>query len=32
MQFSIKSNISIADELKYISQMYAIDFMFSLNI
>ena len=26
LQFSIKCNISIADEQKYISQMYAIDF------
>ena len=26
LQFSIKYNISIADEQKYISQMYAIDF------
>ena len=25
-QFSIKCNIRIADEQKYISQMYAIDF------
>ena len=28
LQFSIKCNISIADEQKYISQMYAIDFYF----
>ena len=26
LQFSIKCNIRIADEQKYISQMYAIDF------
>ena len=26
LQFSIKCNISIADEQKYTSQMYAIDF------
>ena len=26
LQFSIKSNIRIADEQKYISQMYATDF------
>ena len=26
LQFSIKCNISIADEQKYISQMYAKDF------
>ena len=26
LQFCIKCNISIADEQKYISQMYAIDF------
>ena len=26
LQFSIKCNICIADEQKYISQMYAIDF------
>ena len=32
LQFRIKCNISIADEQKYISQMYAIDFMSSLNI
>ena len=25
LQFSIKCNISISDEQKYISQMYAID-------
>ena len=32
LQFSIKCNVSITDEQKYISQMYAIDFMSSLNI
>ena len=32
LKFSIKCNISIADEQKYISQMYAIDFIASLNI
>ena len=26
MHFSIKCNVSIADEQKYISQMYVIDF------
>ena len=26
LQFSTKCNISIADEQKYLSQMYAIDF------
>ena len=26
LQFNIKCNINIADEQKYISQMYAIDF------
>ena len=26
LQFSIKCNIRIADEQKYIAQMYAIDF------
>ena len=26
MQISIKCNVSIADEQKYISEMYAIDF------
>ena len=29
LQFSIKCNISIADEQKYISQTYAIDFFMS---
>ena len=32
LQLSIKCNISIADEQRYISKMYAIDFMSSLNI
>ena len=28
LQFSIKCNIRIADEQKYIAQMYAIDFYY----
>ena len=32
LQYSIKCNILITDEQKYISQMYANDFMSSLNI